>query len=43
MNSKEQKYLDEKYLSKKAAWLYHVAKLNQNQIAENIGLSKNII
>ena len=40
MNSKEQKYLDEKYLSKKAAWLYHVAKLNQNQIAENIGLSK---
>ncbi|MDC3131474.1 hypothetical protein OA492_01025 [Pelagibacteraceae bacterium] len=40
MNSKEPKIDDELFLSKKAAWLYYVAKLNQNQIAENIGLSK---
>lgn len=40
MNSKEPKISDELFLSKKAAWLYYVAKLNQNQIAEKIGLSK---
>ena len=40
MNSKEPKIDDELFLCKKAAWLYYVAKLNQNQIAEKIGLSK---
>ena len=40
MSSKEPKIEDELFLCKKAAWLYYVAKLNQNQIAEKIGLSK---
>ena len=33
MNIEDPKILDEKFLSKKCAWLYYVAKLNQNQIA----------
>ena len=28
------------FCQKKCAWLYYVAKLNQNQIAKKIGLSK---
>ena len=40
MNIEDPKIVDEKFLSKKCAWLYYVAKLNQNQIAKKIGLSK---
>ena len=40
MNIVDPKIVDEKFLSKKCAWLYYVAKLNQNQIAKEIGLSK---
>ena len=40
MNIVDPKIVDEKFLSKKCAWLYYVAKLNQNQIAKKIGLSK---
>ncbi len=40
MNIEDPKIVDEKFLSKKCAWLYYVAKLNQNQIASKIGLSK---
>jgi len=40
MNIIDPKIVDEKFLSKKCAWLYYVAKLNQNQIAKKIGLSK---
>ena len=40
MNIENPKIVDEKILSKKYAWLYYVAKLNQNQIAKKIGLSK---
>ena len=40
MNIENPKIVDEKILSKKCAWLYYVAKLNQNQIAKKIGLSK---
>ena len=40
MNIEDPKIVDKKFLSKKCAWLYFVAKLNQNQIAEKIGLSK---
>ena len=34
MNIEDPKIVDEKFLSKKCAWLYYVAKLNQNQIAK---------
>ena len=40
MNIVDPKIVDEKFLSKKCAWLYYVASLNQNQIAKKIGLSK---
>ena len=35
MNIEDPKIVDEKFLSKKCAWLYYVAKLNQNQIANS--------
>jgi len=31
---------DEIFISKKCAWLYYVGRLNQNQIAKKVGLSK---
>ena len=34
------KALDEIFISKKCAWLYYVGRLNQNQIAKKVGLSK---
>jgi len=34
------KVLDEIFISKKCAWLYYVGRLNQNQIAKKVGLSK---
>jgi DNA-binding transcriptional regulator LsrR (DeoR family) len=34
------KALDEIFISKKCAWLYYVVRLNQNQIAKKVGLSK---
>ena len=40
MNIENPKIVDEKFLSKKCAWFYYVAKLNQSQIAKKIGLSK---
>ena len=40
MINQEPKIIDEKILSKKCAWLYYVAKLNQNQIGQKVGLSK---
>jgi len=40
MNIEDPKIVDEKFLSKKCAWLYYVGNLNQNQIAKKIGLSK---
>jgi DNA-binding transcriptional regulator LsrR (DeoR family) len=40
MKVQDPKLLDEIFLSKKSAWLYYVARLNQNEIAKKIGLSK---
>jgi len=40
MKSDDTKVLDEALISKKCAWLYYVGKLNQNQIAKKVGLSK---
>ena len=36
----DHKALDEIFISKKCAWLYYVGRLNQNQIAKKVGLSK---
>ena len=43
MNIEDPKIEDEKFLSKKCAWLYYVAKLNQNQIAEKNGFVKTFV
>jgi DNA-binding transcriptional regulator LsrR (DeoR family) len=40
MKVQDPKLLDEIFLSKKSAWLYYVPRLNQNEIAKKIGLSK---
>ena len=40
MKSDDPKALDEIFISKKCAWLYYVGRLNQNQIAKKVGLSK---
>ena len=40
MKIQDPKLIDEIFLSKKSAWLYYVARLNQNEIAKKIGLSK---
>ena len=40
MKSDAPKAFDEIFISKKCAWLYYVGRLNQNQIAKKVGLSK---
>ena len=40
MKSDDPKAFDEIFISKKCAWLYYVGRLNQNQIAKKVGLSK---
>ena len=40
MKVQDPKLIDEVFLSKKSAWLYYVARLNQNEIARKIGISK---
>ena len=40
MKVQDHKLIYEVFLSKKSAWLYYVARLNQNEIAKKIGLSK---
>jgi DNA-binding transcriptional regulator LsrR (DeoR family) len=40
MKAQDHKLIDEVFLSKKSAWLYYVARLNQNEIARKIGISK---